>query len=171
MHPVVERELSTLFEQSPEDEPRVFPGMEKKTNFSTMTKKCIISAGIPLWQEPWYNMRKSFCCDLMESGIDPVVYEQITDHSYPVAMKHYQIPHTKRLQRGHEKIFEAWGLKKLLKSALVEDSKCDLQRPPEMGRIGQRDSQVPQKQAFLQEMESVCAYQQTLPAEDKGFYQ
>ena len=85
--------------------------MKKQTNFSTMTQKQISAAGVLLWPNPWYNLRKSFCCDLMETGIDPAVYEAITDHSYAIAMKHYQIPHTKRLQTGYEKVFESWGLK------------------------------------------------------------
>ena len=108
MHPVVERELSTLFEQSREKEPHVFPGMKKQTNFCTMTQKLVSAAGIPLWQNTWYNLRKSFCCDLMEAGVDPVVYEAITDHSYAVALKHYQIPHATRLQHGYDQILKSW---------------------------------------------------------------
>ena len=169
MHPVVERELEVLFNQAAEGETHVFPGMEKKTSFGTMTERHIANAGVPLWQEPWYNLRKSFCCDLMENGIDPVVYEKITDHTYEVAMKHYQIPHTARLQKGHEKILEAWGLKKELKKILVEDSKSDLQCPHENGRITQRHSQVPQKCVSDQEKENVCDFLQTLSAEDTRF--
>ena len=108
LHPIAERELSTLFSQSPEKEPRVFPGMKHNTNVSTMTQKQVVRAGIPLWDNTWYNLRKSFCCDLMASGIDPAVYEAITDHSYAVAMKHYQIPHTARLQKGYERILAHW---------------------------------------------------------------
>lgn len=109
MHPIVERELSTLFHQAKEGETHVFPGMEKKTNFCTMTRKMVLQAGLPVWPNIWYNLRKSFCCDLMETGIDPTAYEAITDHSYTVAMKHYQIPHTKRLQKGYEKVLASWG--------------------------------------------------------------
>ena len=73
-----------------------------------MTQKLVKQAGIPLWENTWYNLRKSFCCDLMQSGIDPAVYEAITDHSYAVAMKHYQIPHAKRLQEGYDRILKSW---------------------------------------------------------------
>lgn len=110
LHPIVERELSTLFMQATECETHVFPGMKKKTNFGTMTENQIVAAGVPLWVEPWYNLRRSFCCDLMEAGVDPVTYEAITDHTYTVALKHYQIPHTKRLQKGYEAVLESWGL-------------------------------------------------------------
>lgn len=108
MHPIVERELSTLFHLTKEGETHVFPGMAKKTNLSTMTQKLVSAAGVPVWPNVWYNLRKSFCTDLMETGIDPTAYEAITDHSYAVAMKHYQIPHTKRLQKGYEKVLESW---------------------------------------------------------------
>ena len=105
LHPVAERELAALFSLADEKETHVFPGMKKQTNFRNMTEKLAIRAGLPLWPNIWYNLRKSFCSDLMETGLDPVVYESITDHSYAVAMKHYQIHHAKRLQTGYEKIF------------------------------------------------------------------
>lgn len=108
MHPILERELLSLFAQAPEGEPLLFPGMKKKANLATMTMKSVLQAGVVAWPNVWYNLRKSFCCDLMEAGIDPAVYEAITDHTYAIAMKHYQIPHAARLQRGYEKILESW---------------------------------------------------------------
>ena len=109
MHPIVERELSTLFDRAAEGEPHVFPGMKKDDNTSTMTTKLILRAGVPVWLDPWKNLRKSFCSDLMQIITDPVAYEKITDHTPAMAMEHYQIPHAKRLQDGYEKVLQAWG--------------------------------------------------------------
>ena len=52
---------------------------------------------------PWYNLRKSFCSDLLETATDISFYEYTTDHSYKVATRHYQILHADRLRRGMKK--------------------------------------------------------------------
>lgn len=148
----VERELRTLFDLAKEGETHVFPKMEKRTNFGTMMERAVKQAFVPVWPSLWYNLRKSFCCDLMEAGIDPVVYEAITDHSYAVAMKHYQMPHTARLQKGYEKVREAMGLKK----ALAVHSKSDSQCIHENGRISQQELQTPYFYDSLQETENPC---------------
>ena len=72
----------------------------------------------------------------MEMGLDPVAYERITDHSYAMAMKHYQIPHTKRLQTGYAKVFEAWSLKNRcdnLSEAEESPSKHEVKPTSELG--------------------------------------
>ena len=184
MHPTVERELTKLFEQAAEKEPHVFPGMKKQTNFSTMTEKLAIRAGLPIWQNPWYNLRKSFCCDLMEAGIDPVVYEAITDHSYHIAMKHYQIPHTKRLQKGYEKVFAALGCAGMLpkeshpniptpEKSVQESVQVLSKKPSERnltptGVITQRNSQVPIFSGFTQERKNACTNIQAFELGDTG---
>ncbi len=79
---------------------RLFPGMEEKDNTSTVTGKMFTSAGKEDGPEPWYNLRRSFCSDVMESGVDPKVYEAICGHSFETGMKHYQILHPDRKARG-----------------------------------------------------------------------
>lgn len=105
LDPLLERCLAELFETAAEGEPNIFPGMKKKMNFVTMLTKTILAAGESPWVTPWYNLRKSFCSDLLEKVTDPVVYETICDHSYKMAMQHYQIPHDERLRRGHNALF------------------------------------------------------------------
>ena len=41
---------------------------------------------------------------MFEMGIDPAFYELCTDHSTQVSMKHYQIMHEGRTQRGLDSI-------------------------------------------------------------------
>ena len=95
--------------QTPKSE-YLFPGMKEFTNTNTVIRKIIKAAKIPLWEEPWYNLRRSFCSDIMESGVDAKIYESITGHSWTVGMQHYQILHADRQRRGHEKIIEVLGI-------------------------------------------------------------
>ncbi|MDO4585403.1 MAG: hypothetical protein Q4D62_15050 [Planctomycetia bacterium] len=88
LSPVVEQVLSDWFHQSPEGEPLVFPGMKAKQNFSVMTEKLAVRVLGECRLNPWYNLRKSFCCDILPVVRDIATYEAITDHSYAVAVKH-----------------------------------------------------------------------------------
>ena len=54
-----------------------------------------------------YNLRRSFCRDLMESGIDPRTYEYYAGHTLAVALKHYQSWDELRAQKAAPKILEA----------------------------------------------------------------
>ena len=54
--------------------------------------------------KPWYNLRKSFCSDVMETGVDMKVYESICGHRWTVGEKYYQIMHPDRLRSGLEKV-------------------------------------------------------------------
>lgn len=128
---VLEKYLILWAEQTPEGERRVFPVMEKDTNFPVMVEKLAVKAGVTCWKNPWYNLRKSFCSDLLPVVKDIATYEQITDHSYKVAKMHYQIMTGGRLATGMEQALEAldntleheqesaseWGLKKGLVEA------------------------------------------------------
>ena len=65
-------------------------------------RKCV-----PVWKNPWYNLRKSFYTDLLPVVKDIMTYEQITDHSYTIAAKHYQIMTKGRLASGMNQALEA----------------------------------------------------------------
>ncbi|MDO4573834.1 MAG: hypothetical protein Q4D98_01315 [Planctomycetia bacterium] len=67
-----------------------------------MTEKLAVRALGECWLNPWYNLRKSFCTDLLPIVRDISVYEEVTDHSYSIAKKHYQIMTGTRLQKGLE---------------------------------------------------------------------
>ena len=111
MAPIVEELLSRWFFQAAEGEARIFPGMKSQQNFAVMVEKLAKRAGVTGWQVPWYNLRKSFCSDLLEEVKDISYYERITDHTYAIARKHYQIMHKGRELRGAatmEGIFRKW---------------------------------------------------------------
>ncbi|MDO4628605.1 MAG: hypothetical protein Q4C70_05435 [Planctomycetia bacterium] len=59
------------------------------------TRRVYELAGIT--EEPpriWYNLRRSYCCDVMEHcGGDPVVYEALARHNFATGMKFYQMLH------------------------------------------------------------------------------
>ena len=54
-----------------------------------------------------YNLRRSYCRDLMESGIDPRTYEYYAGHTLAVALKHYQSWDELRAQKAAPQILEA----------------------------------------------------------------
>ena len=54
-----------------------------------------------------YNLRRSYCRDLMESGIDPRTYEYYAGHTLAVALKHYQSWDELRAQKAAPKVLEA----------------------------------------------------------------
>ena len=100
--------LSELKESQKENEtPKLFSGMRYNDNTGTMTEKYIRWAGLEPWPEPWYNLRRSFCSDVMEAGVDPKVYEEVCGHSFETGMKHYQILHPDRKRRGIDRVREA----------------------------------------------------------------
>ncbi len=53
MDPFLEQCLAELFELAEEGVSHVFPGMKKKTNFTTMLNKTILGAGETPWVAPW----------------------------------------------------------------------------------------------------------------------
>lgn len=53
---------------------------------------------------PWYNLRKSFCSDVMETGVDMKIYEEICGHRWTIGEKYYQILHPDRLRSGLKKV-------------------------------------------------------------------
>ena len=87
--PVLEQALSDWFDVAPEGE-RVFPDLTKDSNVNTMLKKYARRADVILPdRKPWYNLRKSFCTDLMKTGTDILTYQKIARHSGKVALQHY----------------------------------------------------------------------------------
>ncbi|MBQ4142836.1 MAG: tyrosine-type recombinase/integrase [Thermoguttaceae bacterium] len=98
------RELKHSQESNPTK--HLFPGMRYNDNIGTMTEKYIIQAELTPWPEPWYNLRRSFCSDVMEAGVDPKVYEEICGHRFETGMKHYQILHPDRKRKGIDRVRE-----------------------------------------------------------------
>ena len=54
-----------------------------------------------------YNLRRSYCRDLMEKGLDPKSYEYYAGHSLKVAMQYYQSWDDLRAQTAAPKVLEA----------------------------------------------------------------
>ena len=68
----------------------MFPDLTKDSNVNTMLKKYARRADVILPdRKPWYNLRKSFCTDLMKTGTDILTYQKIARHSGKVALQHY----------------------------------------------------------------------------------
>lgn len=89
--PILEKALADWYDVTPEGA-RVFPGMDKNTNTNNMFKKYAHRAGVEIPEaKPWYNLRKSFCTDIMGSGANLDEYRRICGHSPNVALNHYMI--------------------------------------------------------------------------------
>lgn len=99
---LLESELLKLKETSNTE--NLFPDITRETEFYRPIQSIIIKAGLEGMPEPWYNLRRSFCSDLMESGIDPKLYEAVCGHGFEMGMRHYQILHPDRQRSGFEKI-------------------------------------------------------------------
>ena len=100
MNPVLEQCLADLFDRAAENEPKVFPDITSRSNINVVVRKQILAASVDMWKNPWYNLRKSFCTDVMESGVDMESYRRITRHSVNISLKHYQIYHKDRQARA-----------------------------------------------------------------------
>ena len=107
--PMLEAALRDWYFQANENEQQVFPGMTPKTNLGTMVEKVVRKALGYCWREPWYSLRKSWCSDLLGSGIDPVLYEYYADHQMDVSMQHYQTLNASRLERGNMAFQKVFG--------------------------------------------------------------
>ena len=88
------------------DSDLVFPGMHKMDLCKILVRYTVM-AGLEPWPRPWYNLRRSYCSDVMESGLDAKQYEEICGHSFTMGMQHYQILHPDRQKRGFEKVLSA----------------------------------------------------------------
>jgi len=96
---------------------KVFKEMTDAQNFSVFMHRYFDENGFSAYPRPWYNLRKSYCSDLLEEVQDIPVYEHIADHSYKVAVKHYQILHKGRMLRSIKKIDCFKGLEKVLEKS------------------------------------------------------
>ena len=166
---LLEKYLIRWKKRLPEGEKMVFPGMTTKTTFSMKIKRLIKKAGVDTWKNPWYNLRKSFCSDLLPVVKDITAYERMTDHKYATGVKHYQIMTRGRVVAGMDQALEALeiplkhkkkpsseqGLKSSsghekpsseqgLKNGLVEDLNEASSSFSHNSVLSRRDSQVPE---------------------------
>ena len=105
IHPVVETSLTDLRHVAKKGETRIFPTMTSRSAPGVLVEREIVrTPGVIPWKVPLYNLRKSFCTDMIGLCPDPKFYEYTCDHSYTVAMKHYQILHPDRLEKGFDSL-------------------------------------------------------------------
>ncbi len=102
MDTVLEEALRDLFDRA---EPGTVKVFTPRKNAGKTIKDQFRRKGFDI-RTP-YNLRRSFCRDLMESGIDPRTYEYYAGHSLAVALKHYQSWDDLRAQKAAPKILEA----------------------------------------------------------------
>ena len=60
-----------------------------------------------------YNLRRSYCKDLMESGVDAKAYERFCGHNLRAASKHFQQMDEIRAQKAVPKFLEALSVSDL----------------------------------------------------------
>lgn len=111
MDTVLEGALRDLFDRA---EPGTVKVFKTRNNPGKVIKDQFRRNGFDI-RTP-YNLRRSFCRDLMESGIDPRTYEYYAGHTLAVALKHYQSWDELRAQKAAPKILEA------LKGSVLNDN-------------------------------------------------
>ncbi len=102
MVPELEAVLRDLFDSAAPGSVKVFKPVN---NPGKVIKDQFRRNGIDIL-EP-YNLRRSYCRDLMEKGLDPKSYEYYAGHSLKVAMQYYQSWDDLRAQKAAPKVLEA----------------------------------------------------------------
>ena len=102
MVPELEAVLRDLFDSAAPGTVKVFKPVN---NPGKVIKDQFRRNGIDIL-EP-YNLRRSYCRDLMEKGLDPKSYEYYAGHSLKVAMQYYQSWDDLRAQTAAPKVLEA----------------------------------------------------------------
>ena len=102
MVPELEAVLRDLFDSAAPGSVKVFT---PRSNPGKVIKDQFIRNGFDI-RTP-YNLRRSYCRDLMTAGIDPKAYEYFSGHSLAVGLKHYQQMDETRAQAAAPKILEA----------------------------------------------------------------
>lgn len=102
MVPELEAVLRDLFDSAAPGTVKVFKPVN---NPGKVIKDQFRRNGIDIL-EP-YNLRRSYCRDLMEKGLDPKSYEYYAGHSLKVAMQFYQSWDDLRAQTAAPKVLEA----------------------------------------------------------------
>lgn len=102
MVPELEAVLRDLFDSAAPGTVKIFCS---RSNPGKVIKDQFIRNGIDIITP--YNLRRSYCRDLMEAGLDPKAYEYFAGHSLQVALKHYQSWDDLRAQKATSKILEA----------------------------------------------------------------
>lgn len=103
----VERILSEWFWNRPDGEKRMFGVLGAVRSDINKIVRTFRENGIEIYRP--YNLRRSFCCDIMEAvGSDASMYEAICGHSFSIGMKHYQLIHNNRRQNAEQKVIDFW---------------------------------------------------------------
>ena len=102
MIPELENALRDLFDNAAAGTVKVF---HTRSNPGKIIKEQFQKNGIDI-KTP-YNLRRSYCRDLMEAGLDPKSYEYFAGHSLRVALKHYQQWDELRAKKAAPRVLEA----------------------------------------------------------------
>ena len=102
MVPELEAVLRDLFDRAAPGTVKVFT---PHSNPGKVIKDQFIRNGFDIITP--YNLRRSYCRDLMEAGLDAKSYEYFAGHSLAVALKHYQSWDELRAQKAAPKLLEA----------------------------------------------------------------
>lgn len=113
-----ERYLSEWFSACPEGSKKIFGYKYSIAKIGDKITRIFHNNGIEINRS--YNLRRSFCCDMMEAvGSDAAMYEAICGHSFQVGMQHYQLLHNNRRQSGEQRVLDFWNR---AKSAAADES-------------------------------------------------
>ncbi len=130
MVPELETALRDLFDAAPAGTVHVF---KKHSNPGKIIKEAFLKQGVDIVTP--YNLRRSYCRDLMESGVDVKAYEYFCGHSLKVALTNYQSWDEIRAQKVTPQILEA-----LTGSDRTQNRRAD-RRAPESSLESRNDAE------------------------------
>lgn len=84
-----EKELRTLFDESPEGQEYIFPGIKSSSNLRTTMEKIILRAGLQLYPRIFHSLRASCETDYHRELVPPTTYCRWIGNSPKIAEKHY----------------------------------------------------------------------------------
>lgn len=95
-----EKELRTLYDESPEGQEYIFPGIKTSSNLRTTMEKIILMAGLQLYPRIFHNLRKSCETEYDRRGVPQRTYCHWIGHSPTMAEKHYIIYDETDIEKG-----------------------------------------------------------------------
>lgn len=108
----IEKALRDLYESSSSKRGKVF---RDRSNPGKVIKDLFLQNGVDIIAP--YNLRRSYCRDLMESGIDPKAYEYYAGHSLKIALENYQQWDDARAKKSSERFLSAFEERKTAKTS------------------------------------------------------
>ena len=170
MAPELESVLRDLFDNAEPGRVKLFT---TRTNPGGRIKEQFLRIGVDIISP--YNLRRSYCRDLMESGLDPKCYEYYSGHSLQTSLRFYQQWDNARAQKAMPKVLAALATEKKSDATFGATSTpqtplltpCD--KPHQDETSGDKNAQTLENKALSQNKSPSCVLSQPGKLGAEGF--